>query len=157
MANLPGPRGRSVAEQAFVLRGAFPAAKVSLRHGRLTWVGDLQPTALGRWYTVRIEYQNGQFPTVRVISPVLQDRDGEPPPHRYSDGALCLHKRGEWNSGLRLVDTTVPWTLEWLAHYEVWLATGDWHGGGTWPPVPELVPDDPQSRSERRRARASSQ
>lgn len=21
-----------------------------------------------------------------------------------------------------------------LANYEIWLATGDWHGGGEWPP-----------------------
>jgi len=33
-----------------------------------------------------------------------------------------------------IADTTVPWTAEWLANYEVWLATGEWHGGGEWPP-----------------------
>ncbi|MYD87819.1 MAG: hypothetical protein F4018_15215 [Acidobacteria bacterium] len=27
----------------------------------------------------------------------------------------------------------VPWTSEWLACYEIWLATGKWLGGGTTP------------------------
>ena len=33
-----------------------------------------------------------------------------------------------------MVDTTVPWTSEWLLNYEIWLATGTWYGGGEWPP-----------------------
>jgi hypothetical protein len=33
-----------------------------------------------------------------------------------------------------IVDTTIPWTSEWLINYEIWLPTGDWHGGGEWPP-----------------------
>ena len=22
----------------------------------------------------------------------------------------------------------------WLVHYEIWLVTGEWYGGGDWPP-----------------------
>jgi hypothetical protein len=29
-----------------------------------------------------------------------------------------------------IIDTIIPWTSEWLLHYECWLATGKWHGGG---------------------------
>ena len=29
-----------------------------------------------------------------------------------------------------IADTIVAWTCEWLIHYEIWLATGEWHGGG---------------------------
>jgi hypothetical protein len=25
----------------------------------------------------------------------------------------------------------VPWTCEWLFHFESWLFTGEWEGGGT--------------------------
>jgi hypothetical protein len=25
-------------------------------------------------------------------------------------------------------------TAEWLVHYEIWLMTGEWYGGGDWPP-----------------------
>lgn len=30
-------------------------------------------------------------------------------------------------------DTIVPWTAEWLLNYELWLATGEWVGGGEHP------------------------
>jgi len=35
---------------------------------------------------------------------------------------------------MAIADTIVPWTADWLAHYEIWLVTGDWYGGGEWPP-----------------------
>ncbi|MBA8806677.1 hypothetical protein FHX71_000619 [Promicromonospora sukumoe] len=28
------------------------------------------------------------------------------------------------------IDTFVPWSLEWLVYYELWRATGIWHGDG---------------------------
>lgn len=31
---------------------------------------------------------------------------------------------------MTLADTIIPWTLDWLMHYEFWLATGKWRGGG---------------------------
>jgi hypothetical protein len=27
----------------------------------------------------------------------------------------------------------VPWLLLWLSFYELWLITGEWHGGGVHP------------------------
>jgi hypothetical protein len=35
---------------------------------------------------------------------------------------------------MSIADTIVPWTAEWLVHYEIWLMTGEWYGGGDWPP-----------------------
>lgn len=32
-----------------------------------------------------------------------------------------------------LADTYVPWTMEWLVDFELWLATGEWLGGGEHP------------------------
>jgi hypothetical protein len=34
-----------------------------------------------------------------------------------------------------IADSTVPWSVEWLIYYEIWKATGDWHGGGELPPL----------------------
>jgi hypothetical protein len=70
---------------------------------------------------------------VRILD-ALPTREGESLPHVYRDGTLCLHLSGEWNENIYLVDSIVPWTAEWLANYEIWLATGDWHGGGERPP-----------------------
>lgn len=55
-------------------------------------------------------------------------------PHTYTDGSLCLHDFSEWRGHMVIADTTLAWTAEWLIHYEIWRATGDWHGGGEWPP-----------------------
>ena len=27
-------------------------------------------------------------------------------------------------------DTIIPWVADWLLYYELWLATGEWLGGG---------------------------
>ncbi|MFR1627012.1 MAG: hypothetical protein ACLSU6_08680 [Thomasclavelia ramosa] len=57
-------------------------------------------------------------------------------PHKYhknikkQEVQLCLNMPYEFDYSFRLVDTVIPWTQEWLYHYEIWLATGKWQGGG---------------------------
>ncbi len=51
-------------------------------------------------------------------------------PHVFSDGSLCLHIPGQWQSDMTIAEYIVPWIAEWLFYYEVWLATGEWLGGG---------------------------
>lgn len=29
-----------------------------------------------------------------------------------------------------LSDKVIPWAIEWLFYYEIWLATGEWQSGG---------------------------
>ena len=36
----------------------------------------------------------------------------------------------EFNSSKLIANTIIPWTVEWLYYYELWLATGEWLGGG---------------------------
>lgn len=142
------PPGRSVAQQGFALRGRFPDGRVVARAGRLVWTGRLTPTPLSRGYIVRIDYAAGGPPRVRVLDPQLDGRQGEPLPHVYSDGTLCLHRAGEWTATMSIADSIVPWTAEWLAFYEIWQATGDWQGGGEWPPVESLGSRASGSRSQ---------
>lgn len=58
---------------------------------------------------------------MRVLSPKLEYRDGQRAPHLYPDGSLCLFypRAREWNNQMWLARTTVPWTAEWLFHYEI--------------------------------------
>ncbi len=37
---------------------------------------------------------------------------------------------GEWKHDMLLSVTILPWIAEWLIHYELWLITGHWTGGG---------------------------
>jgi hypothetical protein len=130
----PKPRPLNLAQHALALRQGFPGATLSLRGGRLVWTSWLQPTPLSRRYFVRIELGHDGLPHVRVIEPQLESRGGASLPHVYREGTLCLYSRGEWHPGMSLVLTIVPWASEWLMNYEIWLATGEWHGGGEWPP-----------------------
>lgn len=134
MAPAQGAVVNKLAQQAFALRARFPDAKGKLTPTRFAWTGTLQPNPASRVYTVRIVLDNGRFPRVEVIEPMLETRPGESLPHVFDDGTLCLHLENEWTSDMLMVDTTVSWTSEWLINYEIWKATGVWYGGGEWPP-----------------------
>ena len=136
----PQEMGLSLAQQAFALHGRFPQVRAILNPTLLVWTGGIQPTALSRTYTVRIAYHLANYPRVSVLEPFLKTRAGERLPHTYEDGTLCLHKLGEWKPSMLIVDSTLPWTAEWLIYYELWLVTGEWYGGGEWPP-PRSVPN----------------
>jgi hypothetical protein len=103
--------------------------------GRLIWESDLKPSAFSRVYRVRIEYRPGRSPVTRVVNPVLRELSGgKKPPHVYDDAGdpLCLFYPAarEWDSSMLLSRTIVPWACEWLLHFEAWLYTGIWEGGG---------------------------
>lgn len=123
------------------MRARFPDARGKLSPTRFVWTGTLQPSPASRIYAVCIVLRNGQFPHVEVIEPILESRPGESLPHVFDDGSLCLHLENEWTSDMLMVDTTVPWTSEWLINYEIWKATGVWYGGGQWPPSRTSTPE----------------
>lgn len=97
---------------------------------QLTWTGKITPTPLSATYTVRVRYKLGKRPKVKVLAPQLQARNCEPPPHLFKDSSLCLHVNEEWAERMFIAETIVPWAAEWLFHYEIWLVTGEWQGGG---------------------------
>ncbi len=109
----------SLARQAFALRARFPEAKTKLTPTRFTWIAALQPSELSRIYTVRVTLADCRFPKVEVLDPALEGRPGESIPHLFSNGSLCLHLDHEWSGDMMMVDTTVPWTCEWLLNYEI--------------------------------------
>jgi hypothetical protein len=133
----------SLGQQAFALRGRFPKVVAKLPPGRLVWTGTIQPSPGSRVYTIRVTYALSHFPRVHVVSPLLETRPGEALPHLFNDGSLCLHLEHEWTPDMLIVDTTLPWAAEWLINYEIWKATGEWYGGGQWPPPrrPDPEPD----------------
>jgi hypothetical protein len=154
MAMGRGRSARSLVQQAFALHASFPEVRADLSPKRLIWRGTITPTALSRAYRVSITYRLRQYPEVQVLAPALETRPGESIPHLFSNGTLCLHLEDEWSPDMLVVDTTVPWTSEWLLNYELWLATGSWYGGGEWPPPRQAnsTVTSNMARAERRRA-----
>lgn len=118
------------------LRRHFPEAELRLRRTRLSWTADVQPTPCSRIYRVRVSYELGKRPRAHVLTP-LAKRKGARCEHMYADDEPCLYRphAREWTPDMLIATTVVPWLSEWLAHYEVWLAVGEWQGGGEHPDV----------------------
>ena len=59
----------------------------------------------------------------RVYIPSIKSQ----PPHRWSDGALCIYGvMTGWNPGRNTVQSTLVLARRWLAHYKNWLQNGHW-------------------------------
>lgn len=142
----------TICKQVELMRQRWPYFRVINRTGRLVrWEGRLRP--LSQMYAVQIAFYrerkkgNAELPLVpyvTVIDPLLRrrtEKPEEPIPHHYQNRNcperpfLCLYDRAarEWHPRKSIAHTIVPWTIDWLACYEGWLATGEWTGGGRHP------------------------
>ncbi|CAA7617460.1 hypothetical protein [Magnetospirillum sp. SS-4] len=142
---------KSIGAQVHVMHLRWPNFEVHKRTtDKVIWIGDL--VGIERAYTLWVEYglprnppsdpMFRRFPLVRVVSPRLElqwDAPEEAPlPHVYFSepdirlSPLCLFDpaAGEWDHSDTIALTTIPWAADWLACYEIWLATGRWQGGG---------------------------
>lgn len=125
----------NIALQAMKIKSIFPDSKFDFNQNQLIWKYDLSPTPLSRTYSIKMIYTKGKHPDVFVTDPKLTLFQGEKKlPHVYNTSKqwLCLYvrKASQWNKSMFIADTIIPWISEWLFHYECWLATGVWHGGG---------------------------
>lgn len=136
--------------QARQMRAKWPGVRLLRRtRKRICWEGELRP--LRKTYTIALVLDLEHLepvaagppnPLVMALKPLLRPRDESPReaiPHVYPNPAhpllplLCLfHPPTDRFDPRRhsVANTIVPWTLEWLACYEGWLATGTWYGGG---------------------------
>jgi len=127
-------RGLTLVQQIYFMRLAYPGFSCVLLKNSATWIGLLQPTALGEVYKIRIAYTPPSQPKIKVLSPELQlHPDHTRLPHFYYDeGLLCLYAK-DWNPSLPIAYRIMQWISGWLYFYEVWQFTGLWVGGGTHP------------------------
>lgn len=143
--------GLTIWKQAELMKRSWPDFRV-LHQTRwfICWEGQLRP--FNQTYMVQIFLLRKRgcsrdklltVPVVMVIDPLLHRRvenPSEPIPHHYANKDcpempfLCLYDpnapKREWHSRCRIATTIIPWTIDWLACYEGWLATGKWTGGG---------------------------
>ena len=128
-------------QQKVALCLAYKGANCSIdkKKGQLFWSGKITPTALSKEYTVVLVYHPGNSPKVWVIGEELEKLDDPNFPHKFYVDVkskmvrICLYRYSEFNSSKLLANTIIPWTVEWLYYYELWLATGEWLGGGEHP------------------------
>lgn len=127
----------SLIVQEGTLKKIFPDSTIRrFREESLTWTGSVTPSPLSNTYKLKLEYIRNNGIKVYVIEPKpLALAEGKKTlPHVYStpDQRLCLYypNHVEWNVGMLYIRTIIPWACEWLCHYELWLCTGTWRGGG---------------------------
>lgn len=123
-------RVRTPMQQLLLLKHLAVTSTASVKSGRLRWEGSLQPTARSGSYTVRIDYVPPSYPKVTIVTPPLEVPEGRALPHTFPGDRLCLYWRGQWDPSMSIAKTIVPWASEWLLYYELWVVTGEWHGGG---------------------------
>jgi len=134
--------------QIAAMRAVWPSFQVAARDSQtVAWQGSVRP--LLQTYLVGILYRAPTpierldaawlQPRVSILSPALRPRPGDPEgqlPHVYYGPAgevtLCLldSEAKDWSPMDLVAETTVPWTIEWLAAYEGWRATGTWTASG---------------------------
>lgn len=127
------------------LKSLFPSSNFKLlNHGLgMKWEGFIQPNPISPPYHISITYLQGKHPITKVHSSLIIP-EGKKLPHVYSQSKkeLCLYypKDNEWHKGLWIVETILPWASEWLYHYENWVVTGHWKGGG----IDHDIPSNPE-------------
>lgn len=95
----------------------------------------LRPTSISESYDLKFVYSKKSNIDVYVINRKLELATGRKSlPHVWStlNQKLCLYRPSfrEWSANMLMVNTIVPWALEWLDFYEHWLIEGEWLGGG---------------------------
>ncbi|MBI4547533.1 MAG: hypothetical protein HY707_06125 [Ignavibacteriae bacterium] len=131
----------SLIYQEGALKSYFPDSQITrTREERLTWIHTITPSPVSSSYKVKLEYVRNNGIKFYVLEPKLElTRGATALPHVFStpEQRLCLFtaSKGEWHVGMWYVHTIIPWACEWLYHYEVWVVTGKWNGGGTQPQI----------------------
>lgn len=125
----------SIGQQSFLLKNAITGAKVTTGARRLEFRASVRPTPLSRTYDLSICYRLGLHPVSTIHFPNLGRLTSKKIPHLWNTRPyeLCLYfsKDREWLPDMHLARTIFPWCLEWMFHFECWLGTGEWDGGGT--------------------------
>ncbi len=150
----------SIDEQTAAMATTWPKFQLVQREGNAgMWSGPLRPLFQTFWIQIlyrapsvieAVSLRDSQ-PRVKIITPQLRPRRNDPEgllPHVYYGGSdiadvfLCMFdpESNEWSPNMSLAETTVPWTIDWLASYEGWRATGVWTGGGKHLDNPVLAP-----------------
>lgn len=123
--------------QARQLKRVFPEACLTTKFDKqLEFSSYLQSSPIGKKYKIKIIAHIDKPIRVFIKEPKKLDLAyGENKlPHVYStvNQELCLFypKFNEWSYSMLIVNTIIPWTMEWLFYYEIWLTTGRWLGKG---------------------------
>lgn len=138
-------RRRTVIEQLMELKKKYVVVKDNLKHNSFSCQLLVRPTSLSIEYSLKVVFEPDQkVPfSVYVVNPKpLKLAEGATRLEHVYDNQkqrLCLYRPGkkQWDRSMLLSETAIPWAIEWLYFYEIWVSTGKWLGGGEHPPQKE--------------------
>lgn len=128
----------SLPMQRLALLQLFPDSKCLIygKRGFLEWNGKVKPSPISREYKLKILYKYGTRPKVILYGDIIKGIEKADFPHHFkidrdhNSVELCLHLNNQFDGTQYIARTIVPWTVEWLFYYELWLGIGEWCGGG---------------------------
>lgn len=126
-------------KQKVSLESNYKNATCEIDDNQLCWLGKVKPTAFSKEYNLIILYKINKAPEIWVIGDELEKIEDKNFPHIYDKKIdkkmvrICLYRNYEFNHSMYLSNTIVPWAIEWLYYYELWLLTDKWLGGGVHP------------------------
>jgi hypothetical protein len=94
----------------------------------LVCIGFIRPNGCKNKYKVKIEYVAGNEPKTTMLEPYVEPCKEI---HMYQDYSLCLHYPPDlpWNEKILIHEYTIPWLIEWIVYYELYLINGKiWEG-----------------------------
>lgn len=134
-------------EQLRDLKRHYEITKQTLKPNAFSCEISVRPTPLSDEYILKVVFRQDPYNpfSVFVLKPnplkLAKGEIGLPHVYNTKKQELCLYrpKKREWNNTMFLSKTAIPWAVEWLYFYEVWLCTGEWFGEGEHPP-PKKMP-----------------
>lgn len=133
----------SKSQQLLSLKKIYPDLIYLLKPDYLKFTLILQPTPKSKKYKVEFIFANDVCDV--WLTGEIEGIKNVDFPHYYEMKKdrvkLCLlhPKKFEWSTIDWLEDSIIPWTIEWLLYYELWLITGKWYGGGEHPEEENII------------------
>ena len=133
-------RRLSLAQQACMLKQRHPESVCRIRQGSLYFrIDELRSCGRSHRYSLEIIKDPGRPVKVWLSGDALRKcANLRTIPHIYDSNEakrkvmLCLSYK-DWQPSQAYTDTFIPWAMEWILHFEAWLYTGEWNGGGKHP------------------------
>lgn len=102
--------------------------KCSIDRKVLICNGYIRPEGSSNTYKIKIEHVVGREPKTTILEPLIKPSSRI---HMYPDHSLCLSywKETKWSEKTKVYENTIPWLIEWIIYYELYLINGNvWEG-----------------------------
>lgn len=114
--------------QKFLIDYFFPGTFSEQRGSELIVRYELKDSDWKATYTIGIILKAFKEPKIWVLRPDVKPTLSI---HMYQDRSLCLFHRTDFRmfEKISLARQIIPWTIEWVHFYELWLVNGNiWKG-----------------------------